>query len=422
MPNKTIIIGLDGVPFKMIKEFTDNGTMPNTKALIEKGTFTKTFSTIPEVSSVAWSSIITGKNPAQHGIFGFTGLLPNSYQMTFPNYTNLQEPPFWERWPGKAVIINVPATYPVRDMSGIHISGFVSIDIHRSVYPQQIVSDLETIDYRLDVDSQKAHKSMDSFLDDLDKTLDARIASYDLLWPAIDWQTFMLVFTGTDRLMHFLFEAYEDPNHKYHRVFEHHFKKIDQAIGDIVSKSAPDDTIAILSDHGFEKLDSEVYINYLLTEKGFLTYKLGTEPNLDNICSATKAFAMDPSRIYLNYKGKYPQGSVDPNDAPVILDQLETLFANLTHDGKKVIRDIYRKQDIFKGPLLDDAPDMVLVAGSGFDIKARLRADSVFGKGLFTGKHTQDTAFLILNKQKTFTTQPTVTDLVSILEELNTNS
>jgi predicted AlkP superfamily phosphohydrolase/phosphomutase len=106
---KTVIIGLDGVPFGMIKDFAETGVMPNTAELISQGIFKKMHSSIPEVSSVAWSSIITGNNPGEHGIFGFMDLLPDSYKMRFPNFSDLKAPPFWDQWEGKSVIINVPS-------------------------------------------------------------------------------------------------------------------------------------------------------------------------------------------------------------------------------------------------------------------------------------------------------------------------
>ena len=83
---KTIIIGLDGVPFSMIEGFAQTGVMPNTKKLIDAGVFRKMLSSIPEVSSVAWSSMITGKDPGGHGIFGFMDLMEHTYRMTFPNF------------------------------------------------------------------------------------------------------------------------------------------------------------------------------------------------------------------------------------------------------------------------------------------------------------------------------------------------
>ena len=63
--SKTIIIGLDGVPFDMLKGFAGDGTMPNAAKLIAGGTLKKMRSSIPDISSVAWSSIITGVNPAR---------------------------------------------------------------------------------------------------------------------------------------------------------------------------------------------------------------------------------------------------------------------------------------------------------------------------------------------------------------------
>ena len=62
--SKTVIIGLDGVPFDLLNDLAESGVMPNTASLIANGTFKKMQSSIPEVSSVAWSSIITGRNPA----------------------------------------------------------------------------------------------------------------------------------------------------------------------------------------------------------------------------------------------------------------------------------------------------------------------------------------------------------------------
>jgi len=417
---KVVIIGLDGVPFEMMENFSRKGVMPNTSRLLSQSVFKKVNSTIPEVSSVAWSSIITGKNPAEHGIFGFTDLHCGTYQLRFPNFSELKSPPFWEIWPLSSVIINVPSTYPVRPMNGVHISGFVSIDFKKSVYPTSLIPKLKELDYRLDVDSQKAHESLNLFLDDLDRTLDARINSFRYLWENTDWQVFMPVFTGTDRLMHFLFDAYQQPDHKYHNIFCRHFEKIDNVIGEIASEISDDTLLVILSDHGFELLEKEVYINYLLMQAGFLQFQKDSPLDLTNICYGTKAFVLDPARIYLNLKGKFPCGTLEDSQAEQVLCELENLFASLEVDGKKVIKDIYRKKQIYSGQYFDDAPDLVLVAAEGFDLKAKLRIEQLTGKGIFTGKHTQDTAFFIirgLEDESIVPQAPVVWDMVSIVEK-----
>jgi len=420
--SKTVIIGMDGVPFDLLNDLAKSGVMPNTASLIAKGTFRKMQSSIPEVSSVAWSSIITGRNPAEHGIYGFMDLYPNSYKMRFPNYSDLKASPFWDQRQGKSVIINVPSTYPVREMNSVHISGFVSIDLQKSVYPCSLIPKLKELDYRLDVDSQKAHQSMDDFLIDLDETLDARIRTYQYIWDNEDWQIFMLIFTGTDRLMHFLWDAYEDKNHKYNDAFLNHFSKIDKAIGEINERLCEDDLLLILSDHGFERLDKEIYINFILQKEGFLKLSSSQERSLASIDYSTKAFALDPARIYINEKGKYPHGSVDKKDIQSVVNDLEALFSTFEVNNNRVIRRVCRKEDIFSGPLSDEAPDLVLIGASHCDLKASVKATTVSDKGIFSGKHVQDTAFLLVKDSRckdVVPERPHVCDICKIIESID---
>ncbi len=422
MPKKrTVIVGLDGMPYQLIKNLSDNGTMPNVKALIEEGVFRQMASSIPEVSSVAWSSIITGKNPAEHGIYGFTELMPGTYNMFFPNFDSLKAPPFWDmESSGNSVIINVPSTYPAPQLNGVLISGFVALNLEKATYPPSLARELERMDYHLDVDSQKGHKSTDLFLQDLDRTLKGRIAAYRYLWDREDWQTFMLVFTGTDRLAHFLWDAYEDENHKHHPAFLDHLHQIDKLIGEIASRIGDDDPLILLSDHGFERLEKDVYVNFLLKQEGFLKLE-GDSQNLKDIGHDTKAFALDPARIYLNMKGKYPRGSVKPSGRDHLMSELEELFESLKVEGVKVINRIYHKEEIFTGPLIDQAPDLVLVANKGFNLKASTKAGQLYGKDIFAGKHTQPDAFLLVRDdgaEGIVPERPCVSDVVGIMGQL----
>jgi len=423
---RTVIIGLDGVPFGMLKDFAEADVMPNTGQIIRDGFFAPMRSTIPEISSVAWSSIITGTNPGEHGIFGFVDIHPDSYKMKFPNFSDLKQAPFWGRGKGKSVIMNVPSTYPVSEMNGVHISGFVSIDFEKSVHPKSFIARLKEMDYRLDVDSQKAHSSIDLFLEDLDKTLEARIRAYRYLWEGEDWQTFMLVFTGTDRLMHFLFDAYEDKDHKYHNDFLNHFRRIDEVIGEVCSKLTGKDSCLLLSDHGFEALEKDVYVNHLLSSEGFLSFKQNSERKLVNIDMATKAFALDPARIFINQRGKYPAGGVEGGDRERCLKDLEGLFDSLQIDGRKVIKYIYRKEDVYSGPHLGSAPDMILIADKGFNLKGSMAAQQLAGKGPFTGKHTYQNAFLLIRDKRAVSDfigdHPSVIDAGRLIRFLATGS
>ena len=420
---RTIIIGLDGVPYGVIKNLTDTGVMKNLSHVIEDGVFRQMASSIPEISSIAWSSIITGKNPGEHGIFGFMDLAPGTYRLFFPNFFNLKAAPFWNTDSSKkSIIINVPSTYPARELNGVLISGFVALNINKAVYPPALIPKLTEMEYQIDVDSNKAHKSMDLFLNDLDKTLKSRIKAYHYLWNSQEWDTFMLVFTGTDRLFHFLWDAYENTTHKYHETVLDHFRQIDEAIGEIVDSIDDNDTLLFLSDHGFEELNVEVNINFYLKKNGFLALKNGKEENFVNIDSSTKAFALDPSRIYVNLEGKYPAGSVKPEDKERVIEDLVSLFELLEIDGRKVVKKIFRCEEIYYGPYLDYAPDLVLLSNKGLNLRANIKAKQLFDEGIFTGKHSQEDAFLVVKgryNDDIVPEMPTVADIVAIKNKLN---
>jgi len=407
---RIIIIGLDGVPYKLIDNFAKNNIMPNIKSIINKGLFTEMQSSIPEISSVAWSSIITGKNPGEHGIFGFTDFPENTYSLSFPNFSSLRVPPFW--------IINVPSTFPASELNGILVSGFVALDMERSVYPSSFMKKLKEINYVIDVDASKAHQSMDLFLNNLDKVLEARIKLLYNLWDNEKWDNFMFVFTGTDRLFHFLWEAFEDKKHKYHQELKKHFKKIDEAIGKIVSEIKENDLLILLSDHGFELLLRNININYILQEEGFLKLKKGGQGNYNDIDYGTKAFALDPARLYINLIDKYPCGSVTRQDYSEIVNDLKQLFMNFNFNGEKAISKIYTKNEIYKGPFLERAPDIVLVGHSGINLKGKINAAYIEEDEIFTGKHTQHDAFFLTNKnlKKWVPEGFNVSDVMSIIK------
>jgi len=426
MAKRTVVIGLDGMPYRLIKDLAENGTMPNMKVLIEEGVFRQMESSIPEISSVAWSSIITGTNPGVHGIFGFTDLAPGTYRTVFPNFSTLKATPFWGReGAGRSVIINVPSTYPARKLDGVLIAGFVALDLEKATYPASLVPKLKAMDYRIDVDSQRAKESMSFFLKDLDRTLRARISAYRYLWGEEEWDTFMLVFTGTDRLAHFLWDAYEDESHTYHSAFLDHLRQIDEVIGEIVRGMADKDAIVLLSDHGFELLEKEVYVNVVLKQERFLRFNREPPTSLKDIGDDAKAFALDPARVYVNLKGKYPRGCVNPEDREAVLADLESIFDSLQIDGRRVIKRIYRKEEIYEGPFLERAPDLVLVANEGFNLRANIKATQLWGKDIRTGKHSQHDAFLLVKgegAEEIVPEKPSVADVVSIMDKLRGRS
>jgi predicted AlkP superfamily phosphohydrolase/phosphomutase len=397
--------------------------MPNFGALARSGVFKPMASSIPEISSVAWSSVITGVNPGEHGIFGFMDVAPGTYRRTFPNCNSLRATPFWNReGAGRSVIINVPMTYPAAEMNGALIAGFVALDLKRAVYPQDLLPTLQELGYKVDVESSKAHVSFDYFLRDLNKTLDARIEAYRYLWDGEAWDdTFMLVFTGTDRLAHFLWDAYEDEDHTYHEAFLDHFRAIDAVIGEIAGRLRDDDVLLMLSDHGFETLKTNVNVNYLLHEQGFLSFEAGASPGLKAIAADTRAFALDPGRIYVNLADRYPRGAVAPADRDAVLDEITAMVEAVTYQGDPVIRRVYRRAELYEGPYTDRAPDLVLLGEPGYNLRGSWGAEAVFTEDVFAGKHSQADAFLLAcgpGAAGVMPPSPSVFDVVDVMDAM----
>lgn len=401
---RSVIVGLDGVPFTLLEALNGAGTIPNMGSIFATGYFGQTTVCIPEISSVSWSSFMTGEQSGEHGIYGFMDFEPGTYKMYFPNFTHLKAPTLWDdlKADGKtSVVINMPATYPARPIQGALISGFVAIDINKAVYPSSLIPSLRDRNYRIDVDTLKAREDHDFLFKDLYATLEGRKVAADFLWDEIDWDLFIIVVTGTDRLMHFLWEAYEKESHPYHSTFLDYYRAVDGLVGHIYDRFSAlenpggnSNTFYMLSDHGFTGVTTEVYLNRWLQEQGYLKYSKEEPETIMDIGQGSSAFAMDPSRIYINLKDKYPLGTVETSDYEKVREEIKAGLEDLTFDtGEKVAKTVYLKEDLYHGPLVEQAPDLVVLSRHGYDLKGKASAREVFGRSNLVGMHTQDDAF-----------------------------
>ena len=397
-------MGLDGVPFPLLNSLRDKGHIPNMASMFQKGYYGRMSVCIPEISSVSWSSFMTGTQSGEHGIYGFIDLIPGTYNMSFPNFTHLKAAPLWDHLASqgkKAVVINMPATYPARKMNGALISGFVAVDINKAVYPSTLIPKLLQSGYRIDLDTARARQDYDFLFHDLNATLEGRMHAVDLLWQGIDWDLFIVVVTGTDRLMHFLWEAFEDESHPHHQNFLDYFKKVDIFVGRLFERflelggdAEVNNTFYMISDHGFNKIETEVYLNRWLQENSFLKFQNHQPKTIMDIGRGSKAFVLDPSRVYINIKDKYPLGTVDRGDYENVRNEIKQGLETLTYlNNDSVVKRVYFKEELYFGPNLDWAPDIVVLSNHGFDLKGKVNSDAVFGRTDLSGMHNQDEAF-----------------------------
>jgi len=418
---RVFVIGLDGVPHSLLLDLARKGIMPEVSRLIESGHLHRMKASLPEISSVSWTNFMTGTNPGTHGIFGFTDFKPDSYSLRFPNFLDLKKETFWDSLGNRGkrcIIINQPSTYPARQINGILISGFVAIELSKAVYPLSYLSTLEKMDYMIDIDTLKSREDSDFLWQELLKTLKARQSALESLMKE-EWDYFEFVVTGTDRLHHFQWEAYQDENHAGHRRFLDYYSQIDQMIEKILESykkiASEDSPFYLLSDHGFTGIEQEVYLNAWLEKEGYLGFVTSSPESLSSISPSTRAFAMDPNRIYLNMKGKFPQGCVEQSERDSLKEEIRKKLGGMEYSGKKIVRCVFDAEEIYSGPLVPQGPDLIVLSEPGFDMKGSVKKKEVFGRTNLQGMHTWDDAFFW--SQTEHGEELTISDLADIILE-----
>ncbi len=406
---RVVVLGLDGVPYSLLTGLNEKqDIMPFFRRLVRNGAFHPIEASTPEISSVSWTNFATGVNPGTHGIYGFTDFEPGSYKFCFPDSTSIKAPTLWQTLSGRnkrSVIINLPATYPVQPFNGAMISGFVSPNIDMSVHPRSLLPFLKQIGYQVDMNLAQARNDPDYLDQALHQTLRQRRQVAEKLWTEEDWELFILVVTGTDRLHHFQFDASLETSHPFHDRFMKYYRAVDDLIawvhGKFTEDCHKDSLFIMLSDHGFTAVKREVYLNTFLQKRGYLAYSEPSPQTIQSIGPGSRAFAMDPSRIYINRKGRYPLGEVAADEVEALTMELREELAGITCEGEPVIRNVYTRDELYSGPWTEAAPDLVLISHPGFDLKANVTHDDVFGRSALTGMHTRDNAFCYMNGTST---------------------
>ncbi|MGB4705462.1 MAG: alkaline phosphatase family protein [Candidatus Saccharicenans sp.] len=396
---KVCVVGLDGVPHSMLLNLAKSGVMSTVSRLLDAGHLHRMKASLPEISAVSWTNFMTGSNPGTHGIFGFTDFKPGTYDLRIPNFLDVKSDTIWDQLGKrglKSIVINQPSTYPARRINGVLISGFVAVDLSRSVFPQSYFSTLEQMGYQIDVDSGKVVDNPAVLWQEISKTMASHQKALNYFWEQ-DWDYFEFVITCTDRLHHFLWSAYEDTSHPFHQYFLDFYQQIDRIIGKILNAfkkmNESEENFFILSDHGFTGIIQEVYLNAWLAQNGYLSFNTPEPRSLNDISSKTLAFALDPNRIYLNLKNKFPRGRVEKSERKKLKEEIAERLKKLEYNGRRVVRQVFMAEEVYSGRYTSRGPDLIVVSEPGFDLKGSIRKKEVFGRSYLQGMHTWDDAF-----------------------------
>ncbi|KAB1441166.1 alkaline phosphatase family protein [Pseudodesulfovibrio senegalensis] len=389
---RCVVIGLDGLPLELAKSWGDS--LPSIARIARQAATIR--AELPELSPVNWTSLFTAAGPEEHGVFGFARFDPNTYQSGIANFSQVAVPTIFDQLGERGLVsrvINLPNTYPARPIRGMLVSGFVAESLDQAVYPPFLAQELADKGYRLEADTTRGISDPEHLLNELEATLQSRLDAVEMMWPDLAWDLFVLVFTETDRLFHFLMHAVRDHDHPLHDRCMRFLRLWDKAVGLVLDRydALPDPKrLIVLADHGFTELKTEVDINALLRQHGWLHQTRIPDNEWDSSCIAgeSRAFALDPGRIYLHTRDRFSRSALSREQTVSLVPQICNALENLTYNGEKVIERVFGAAELYPGPFLDRAPDLLCLARPGFDLKAKFNRDEVFGTYGRSGTHT----------------------------------
>ncbi|HJW83480.1 MAG TPA: alkaline phosphatase family protein [Anaerolineae bacterium] len=442
-----LIIGLDGATLDLIKPWAAEGKLPALARLMQSGASGPLESTLPPVTSPAWPSFMTGKNPGKHGVFDFIRPRAGAFEMV--NASQIDGKLVWEILSdaGCSVgVLNVPITYPPRQVNGYMVPGLLSPDQGVSTYPADLLKSYraELGRYRITPDVQFSPGQEDEFIADIHDLIDAQLRYALLLAKDRPTDVLMMHFLASDNASHALWR-YMDTTHpryaaslsaRYGAALLMVYQHLDTAVQLLTSNVQPHNTV-VMSDHGFGPLHRTVNLNMLFLEAGLMhlkpkaltrlryalfkrgltprgVYRLLEKLGLQNLTAKvsrqarnqvvgkflsfedvdwarTMCYSMGHvGQVYLNLKGREPEGSVEPNDylaaRQKVIDALTALRDPAT--GRPLVDRIIPREEAASGPYLDRAPDLHLIldayraiafplfAADGQVISQQIRGDS----------------------------------------------
>lgn len=211
--------------------------------------------------------------------------------------------------------------------------------------------------------------------------LDESLVLFDYVLNQFQEGLLFYYLSSTDQQMH-IFWNMTDPDHpsydpevaeRYKGVMDHVYESADRLVGKALARADSNTTVVVMSDHGFGPFYRAFNLNRWLEMEGFIKLKdekLRTTShyfqNVDWI--RTQAYGIGFNGLYLNMRGREAEGSVLPAEREALLQDLTRRLMNLRDpkDGKAIVKRVYRREEIYSGANMDNAPDLIIGYDRGY--------------------------------------------------------
>jgi len=369
---RVLIIGLDGATFDVLNPMMEAGRMPRLAEAVKSGAAGVLHSTVPPITPAAWTTFLTGKQPGSHGIIDFERYDALSNKLDFNSTRCLDHVRnLWQLLSARGLrvgSINVPMTYPPIKVNGFMISGFETPGPQSEfAYPPELKPRIleRWPDPTLRTKWRRKTFGGDALfaanIDYMTRSFHQGTEMTKWCGQEYGWDVLMVVLKLVDNLQHkawkYLDPRWSERNPRRRDLARQAFSELDVAVGELLNYAAANEAaVLMVSDHGHGSLEGKVQPNLLLQRWGYLALRgwgaqTGTRLRYywDRLRGRTGKFAragdvlhdlpVDFSRtracvmhagmagfVYLNLKGRQPEGTVEPDDYEALRDELRARF------------------------------------------------------------------------------------------------
>jgi len=381
---KVFVLGLDSIPPELLfDKWLDQ--LPNIKRLVSNSIYGAMKSTIPAITCPAWVSMMTSANPGRLGLYGFRNRLSYDYEgLSFANSNTIHQDTVWDilsKIGKKVVVIGVPMTYPPKPVNGCMVTCFMTPDTKCDyTYPHELKTEVESVSngYILDVGefrSDDKEPILKTIYDMTEKRF--RLARHFI--HSKDWDFFMVVEMGTDRIHHAFWKYFDESHPKYisgsqyRDAILNYYKYLDDEIGETMKLLSDDTLILIVSDHGAKKMVGGICINEWLIQNGYLKlvqYPSETTQFNKLIVDWENTMVWGEGgyygRIFMNVKGREPRGVIAPQHYEHFRNELIKKLEDLRDEhGRNINTKVFKPEDIYT-ECNGIPPDLIVYYGDLF--------------------------------------------------------
>ena len=397
---RVLLIGLDGFGHDFAARVFAAGVMPFLADRAAAGFFGPASSTVPPVSTAAWTTITTGVGIGRHGIVDFRRRDLANYGFVQPgrfvNGGDVRVPRIYDlagEAGRRSFVLNVPVTFPASKIDGVLVTGVLTPPgSDRGCWPPDFRKYLAAYAYDLDEPAPDDLPALCRRLEGLAASR-ANVAAGAFGRERFDLG--IVIFTGPDRLFHRHYaEVYA--SQKLPAAAASYFRALDAACEKLYEAFGVDAALLACSDHGFGPgPDKAFFVNRLLKKNGLLRPASPLAPFALNVILAgarrlfggRRPLPVDWRRtacyglplymrwggVVANVAGEQPQGTVAAAELPALLQNVTGLLTTAAGNRPAAMEWVKTREELYRGPatanlphvIFQAPPDVVVTEGKG---------------------------------------------------------